>query len=270
MANITEKNNGAVAKRNLNPIQHYIATNNIHKQLNNLMGERASQFMLSINNAFETYLAKCDPESVVKSAITAATLNLPIDKNLGFAYLVPYKTSCSFQLGYKGLIQLAQRSGQYHRINAIPIYENQFKGFNPLTEDLELDFSTTPDYKKKPVGYCAYFRLSNGFEKTIYWDYERCVAHAEKFSQSWKYREKYGNIWKENENEMFVKTVLKHAISKYGPLSIDMQKALSDDIESSKKDMPEENKEDKIKDAEKINDIFDESIVDVAAEVFDA
>ena len=167
-----------VAKRGLNPVQNYIRENNIHKSLKSLMGERSSQFMVSINNAFETYLEKCNPETVVKAAMTAAALNLPIDKNLGFAYLIPYGNNCNFQIGYKGLIQLAQRTGQYKSINAIPIYENQFKSFNPLTEELELCFDEEPDYKKKPVGFCAYFKLLNGFEKTVYWNYEKCVSHA--------------------------------------------------------------------------------------------
>lgn len=237
-----------IANRGLNPVQNYIKNNNIHKTLNNLMGERSSQFMVSINNAFETYLAKCNPETVVKSAMTAAALNLPIDKNLGFAYLIPYGNSCNFQIGYKGLIQLAQRTGQYKSINAIPIYENQFKSFNPLTEELELCFDDEPDYKKKPVGFCAYFKLLNGFEKTVYWNYSKCVSHAEKFSQSFKYKSKAGNIWKDNEIEMHTKTVLKNALSKYGPMSIDMQKALIEDTEGTKKDMP--NKEDVLKDAE--------------------
>ena len=138
-----------VAIKVLNPIQQYIKENNYHKQLNSMLGKRASQFIVSVNNAFEDYLKDCTPVSVMKSAMTAAALDLPIEKNLGFAYLIPYKTECTFQLGYKGLIQLAQRTGQYKTINAIEIYAEQFKGYNPLTEDTSFvkQVSSVPLYQ---------------------------------------------------------------------------------------------------------------------------
>lgn len=227
-----------LAKRELNPLQIAMKQMNIKKTLEATLGKKSTQFMVSLNNAFEDYLKECKPETVLKSAMTAAALDLPIEKNLGFAYLIPYKNECSFQLGYKGLIQLAQRTGKYKTINAVEIYEEQFKGFNPLTEELNLDFNVDVDYSKDPIGYVAYFKLLNGFEKTLYWTKERCTQHAIQFSQSYKYRDKYGNIWNGNTNAMHLKTVLKQVLSKYGVLSIEMQNALNEDIEQEKRDVP--------------------------------
>lgn len=257
-----------IAKKQLNPIQQYIRENNYHKQLSTMLGKKSAQFIVSVNNAFEDYLSKCTPESVMKSAMTAGALDLPIEKNLGFAYLIPYGNQCNFQLGYKGLIQLAQRTGKYKSINAIPIYKEQYKGFNPLTEETNFDFSCEVDYSQNPVGYVAYFKLINGFEKTLYWSRERCVAHAMQFSQSYKYREKSGNIWKDNEDAMHTKTVLKQVLSKYGVLSIEMQNALNDDIESEKKDNPK--LAEKEKDKNKALEIIDgfEEVDEIASKVF--
>jgi len=227
-----------VAKTQLNPLQTAMKQMNIQKVLSSTLGKKSTQFMVSLNNAYEDYLKNCKPETILKSAMTAAALDLPIEKNLGFAYLIPYKEECTFQLGYKGLIQLAQRTGKYKTINAVEIYQEQFKGFNPLTEELNLDFNVDVDYSKEPCGYVAYFKLINGFEKTLYWTKERCTQHAIQFSQSFKYKDKYGNIWNGNTNAMHLKTVLKQVLSKYGVLSVEMQNALNDDIESEKKDIP--------------------------------
>lgn len=227
-----------VAKRELNPLQVAMKNMNLQKVLQNTLGKKSTQFMVSLNNAYEDYLKDCTPESVIKSSMMAAAVDLPIEKNLGFAYLIPYKGVCSFQIGYKGLIQLAQRTCQYETINAIEVYAEQFKSYNPLTEELILDFTVDVDYSKDPVGYVAHFKLLNGFKKTLYWTRERCVQHSIQFSQSFKYKDKYGNIWNGNTNAMHLKTVLKQVLSKYGVLSIEMQKALNEDIEYDKKDMP--------------------------------
>lgn len=229
-----------ISTKQLNPIQAFIKENNYHKQLNSMLGKKSNQFIVSVNNAFEDYLKNCTPVSVMKSAMTAAALDLPIEKNLGFAYLIPYGNQCNFQLGYKGLIQLAQRTGKYKTINAISVYKEQLKSWNPLTEEFEFDFMADVDYSKEPVGYVAFFKLINGFEKTLYWTREKCIQHAIQFSQSYKYKDKQGNIWKENEEAMFIKTVLKQALSKYGVLSVEMQQALNEDIESEKKDKPKQ------------------------------
>ena len=157
------------------------------------------------------------------AAMKAAVLNLPIEPSLGYAYIVPYKTQAQFQVGYKGLIQLAQRSGQVTRLNAGEVYESQYKGFNPLTEDLEVDMTAIPKENEKVVGYFAFMRLANGFEKTVFWTKERVQAHGKKYSQS--FSSKY-SPWQSDFDAMARKTVLKHMLSTYAPLSTELQDAI--------------------------------------------
>jgi recombination protein RecT len=149
-------------------------------------------------------------------------LDLPIDKNLGFAWIVPYGSRAQFQLGYKGFVQLALRTGQYKNINVIEVKEGQLKAFNPLTEELELDFNEKES--EKVIGYAAYFKLSNGFEKTVYWSIEKVKAHAKRFSKTFN-----NGPWKTDFDEMAKKTVLKNTLRRWGILSIEMQTAFKTD-----------------------------------------
>jgi recombination protein RecT len=177
-------------------------------------------------------LQKAEPMSVISSAMIAATLDLPVDKNLGYAWIVPYGGRAQFQLGYKGYIQLALRSGQYRFINVTPIHEGELKKWNPLTEEIEIDF----EERKSDVivGYAAYFELLNGFRKTIYWTREQVEKHRKKFSKS-----DFG--WKNDWDAMAMKTVLKSLLSKWGILSIEMQKAVIEDNDDREvKDITEE------------------------------
>jgi recombination protein RecT len=168
----------------------------------------------------------------------AAALDLPINPNLGFAYIIPYDVSVKnadgswgkvtqpqFQIGYKGLNQLAIRSGQYDKINAIPVYKNQFKSYNALTEELDCDFGI--EGKGEVAGYVAYFKLHSGFQKTVYWSKEKVVQHATKYSQAFK-SEKGKTPWKDETqmDGMGCKTVLKNLLTKWGILSVQMQKAI--------------------------------------------
>jgi recombinase, phage recT family len=171
-------------------------------------------------------LAKATNESIMTAAMKAAVLNLPIEPSLGYAYIVPYKNQAQFQVGYKGLIQLAQRSGQVTRLNAGEVYESQYKGFNPLTEDLEVDMTAIPKENEKVVGYFAFMRLVNGFEKTVFWTKERVQAHGKKYSQS--FSSKY-SPWQSDFDAMARKTVLKHMLSTYAPLSTELQEAIAAD-----------------------------------------
>jgi recombination protein RecT len=195
-------------------------------KINEMLGKKAPGFITSVlqvtsNNAL---LTKADPMSVYNAAMIAATLDLPINQNLGFAWIVPYKGQAQFQMGWKGYVQLAQRTGQYSRINVVKVYESQFKGFNALHEELDADFNIQPS--GKVVGYAAYFRLVNGYEKTVYWTIEQVQEHGQRFSQSFN-----GNSspWKSDFDAMAMKTVLKHTLSKWGILSIEMQKATTVD-----------------------------------------
>lgn len=208
------------------PMKQFFESDHIKAKFRELLGSKAQGFITSVLQvvAGNTDLSKADPQSVYNAAATAATMDLPINQNLGFAWIVPYSGKAQFQMGYKGFIQLGLRTGQYLRINAIPVYPNQFKGWNALTEDLEADFSI--DGEGEPVGYCAYFKLVNGFEKTVYWSVGKVTKHAQKYSKS--YSNPKGQ-WKNDFESMALKTVLKSILSKWGILSIEMQKALSVD-----------------------------------------
>lgn len=206
----------------------------MRSRFNQILGKRAVGFMsniLSIANS-NALLKNADPMSIVSSAMLSATLDLPINQNLGFAYIVPYNQSykddsgkwqkkqvATFQIGYRGFLQLAQRSGQFKTINAIPIHEGQVLAHN-LLKGIDFDFSKTGG---KIVGYAAYFELINGFEKTLYMTIEELDAHAKKYSQT--YKASNAGTWKDNFEAMAIKTVLKMLLSKYAPLSVDMQTA---------------------------------------------
>lgn len=209
------------------PVKSFFQNEAVKGKFEELLGKKSAGFIASILQVVNgsTQLQSADPNTIFGAAATAAILDLPIVPSLGYAYIVPYKGQAQFQIGWKGLVQLAQRSGQYLRINVVDVHVNQFKGFNALTEELEADFSV--DGKGEIVGYCAYFKLLNGFEKTVYWSKEKVTAHAMKYSQAYK-SDRGVTPWKDKDqyHEMAKKTVLKNSLSKWGPLSIEMQKAV--------------------------------------------
>lgn len=197
----------------------------IQERFEKLLGSKSQGFISSVlqivNN--NKSLSNADPQTVLNAAATAASLDLPINQNLGFAWIVPYKGQAQFQMGWKGYVQLALRTGQYSAINVVEVYENQFVSFNKLTENLDLDMCV--EGQGDIVGYAAYFRLINGFEKTVYWSKEAVIKHAEKYSQA--YSKGYSSPWKDKDqfHDMARKTVLKNMISKWGIMSIEMQTA---------------------------------------------
>lgn len=211
------------------------AQDNIKKKFEELMGKKAQGFITSVLQIVNSndLLKNADPMSVYNAAAVAATLDLPINNNLGFAYIVPYsqsfkddkgnwqkKTVAQFQMGYKGFIQLAQRSGQFKTISAAPIYEGQLVEENPLTGFV---FDFTKKTSDIIIGYASYFSLINGFEKTFYVTADQVKAHGKKYSQTYKNDK---GIWKDDFDAMALKTVLKLLLSKFAPLSIEMQKAV--------------------------------------------
>lgn len=197
-------------------------------KFNEMLGKKAAGFMSSIiavaNN--NKYLAKANPATVIGAAAQAAMLDLPINQSLGFAYIVPYGNEAQFQLGYKGYIQLAQRSGQYVDIGAKTVYEGELEYENRLLDKFKFGERTSD----KVIGYLAYFRLTNGFEKMLFMELDDMIAHAKKYSKNYKGgTDKWGLT---DFNTMAEKTVLKRLLSKYGPLSIEsvqMSQALSND-----------------------------------------
>ena len=199
------------------------------RNFENILKENAGAFMASIIELYQSdsYLQQCDPNKVVLEALKAATLKLPINKGLGFGFIVPYKGNPQFQIGYKGIIQLAQRSGQYKYINAGEVYEGEVVNYNRITGMLEITGEASSD---KIIGYFAYFQLKNGFEKAVYWSTEKVIAHAKKFSQAYKAGKK-DSPWFTNFDAMALKTVLKSIITKYGPMSVELADAMAHDTD---------------------------------------
>lgn len=190
------------------------------------LGERTPQFMssvLSLVNSNST-LQKADPIKVYNACLMSAALNLPVNNNLGYAYIIPYKDDVQLQIGWKGFIQLAQRSGQFKTIVANPVHENEMNGVNPMTGEVEFEFKK--EKEGEVVGYMAYFKLLNGFEKSLYMSIDDLTKHGKKYSQTFK--KGYG-VWSDNFDAMAIKTVIKLLLNKYAPLSIDMQKAIEYD-----------------------------------------
>lgn len=206
----------------------------VKNKFKELLGKRSTSFMTSVLQIVSSndLLVNADPTSVYQAAAVAATLDLPLNNNLGFAYIVPYnakqkdgsyKQVAQFQLGYKGFLQLALRSGQFLAINEAPIYEGQIKSNNPLT-GIEFDF--TAKKSDLAIGYAAYFKLLNGFEKTLFMSVDELKKHGKKYSQTFK--NDYG-LWKDDFDAMARKTVIKLLLSKGAPLSVEMQKAVITD-----------------------------------------
>lgn len=193
-----------------------------------LLGEKTPAFissMLQIVSA-NTKLQAAEPVTILNAAATAAALDLPINQNLGFAWIVPYydkrtrKTVAQFQMGWKGYVQLAHRTKQYNKMTVVKVYKSQYKSWNAMTEFLDCDWNAEPD--GEVVGYACYFRLLNGFDKFVYWTKERVVKHAGKYSQS--YGQNWSS-WKSHFDEMAMKTVLKNTLAKWGVLSVEMETA---------------------------------------------
>lgn len=216
-----------VARQNQLAIKNFFSSEVAMKKMQELMGQNAASFatsVLQIVNSNEL-LKKAAPQSIFNAACMAATLNLPINNNLGFAYIVPYQnrkqntTEAQFQLGYKGFIQLAQRSGQFKRINACAVYDEDTE------EDVHKRLTSLIPIKPqgKVIGYIAYFQLLNGYEANLTMTLEELEAHAKQYSQT--YKRGFG-VWADNFEAMARKTVIKLLLSQQAPLSIEMQKAV--------------------------------------------
>jgi recombination protein RecT len=228
----TENNNGQSQTKALTKVDVLKNTLNapsVQEQFKNALAEKGNLFIASLIDLYggDTYLQNCDPNLVVKEALKAAVLNLPINKALGFAYIVPYKSGDKlipqFQIGYKGLVQLAMRTGQYKTLNADVVFEGELRNVNKLTG--EIDFS---GQKKSDtvIGYFCHFELLNGFAKTLFMTKERVTKHAEKYSKSYTTA---AGPWKKEFDAMALKTVIRNLLSHYGFLSVEMANAIVDD-----------------------------------------
>lgn len=207
-------------------IQGLLKTDGIKKRFEEMLGKRAPAFLSSIISAVNSNpsLKKCEPMSIISSAAIAAAMDLPINPSLGFAHIVPYKDHAQFQIGWKGFVQLGMRSGQYKTINIVAVHEGQLKKHNFFTGEMEFD--STVESKGTPTGYLLYFKLLNGYEKYFYMTHDQCLKHGKRYSKA--FAGGWGP-WKDDFDAMALKTVTKMGLSKYGVLSIEMQKALETD-----------------------------------------
>jgi len=193
------------------------------------MGDKAPLFVASIIQASNSgLLAKADPRTIIASAYTAACLDLPVDKSLGFAHIVPYAGKATLQLGYKAYIQLALRTGQYATLNDFTVNKAAFVSYDVRSGELVLDEDKLDEYDEDIVGYAFYFKLVTGFEKTAYWTKEKVEKHAKKYSQAYK-KGKKDSPWLTQFDAMAIKTVISNTLRKYGILSVQMQTALKFD-----------------------------------------
>lgn len=242
-----------------------ISTPGYQKLINNTLKDpkRAQRFIAAITSAvaINPALQECDPGTVLSGALLGESIGLSPSPQLGQYYLVPYdnkKKGCKdaqFQMGYKGYVQLALRSGYYKRLNVISVKAGELVHFDPLTEEIELNMIQDEDEREKAhtIGYLAMFEYLNGFKKTIYWSREKMINHADKFSPAFsknatggKYPKvsfedycarnypsgdewKYSSFWYKDFDGMAYKTMLRQLISKWGIMSIELQKAFEED-----------------------------------------
>ena len=231
MSKKATKQERAVVRAPVERLKAVLSVESVQQQFRNALAENAGAFTASIIDLYgsENYLQQCDPNQVVMEALKAATLKLPINKQLGFAWIVPYKVkgkpTPQFQIGYKGYIQLAMRTGQYRCINADAIYEGCQVERDLLTGNITITGEPTSD---KAIGYFAYMELLNGFSKTAYMTKAEIEAHAKKYSSSYSHS---SSAWKTNFDDMAMKTMIRQLLSKYGYLTTEMMTALTSDVE---------------------------------------
>lgn len=226
--------NGALTEQKPNAaavtVRSLLSSEAYKKRFEEVLGQRAPQFLAAITAAASMpHLAKAEPRSVIAAAFTAASMNLSISPALGQAHIVPYSAKGSqpvaqFQMGYKGYIQLALRTGQYRAINDFVVYEGELESYNPMSGELVYK----PENRKsdKVIGYAFYFELLNGFQKVAYWPKAKVEDHAKRYSKS------YGSAaspWKSEFDAMALKTVIGATLRKYGILSVEMAQAVEND-----------------------------------------
>ena len=200
---------------------------------------KAKTFTAALISAVNTnrQLMSCEPMSIISAALLGESLQLSPSPQLGHYYMVPFNdsksgtTKATFQLGWKGYYQLALRSGQYKHLDAVAVKEGELIGYNPITDEINLEPIGDPlaREKAKTIGYYAHFELNNGFTKAMYWPKEKMEAHALTYSQGYKAKRGY-TFWEKDFDSMALKTMYRQLISKYGIMSIEMQKEFVNDM----------------------------------------
>jgi recombination protein RecT len=240
-------------------LKNMLSAPSVVEQFQNALAKNAPTFIASVIDLYngDSKLQLCEPKQVVMEALKAAVLHLPINKSLGFAYIIPFQNSKKddkgnwikvyepvFQMGYKGFIQLAMRTGQYRTLNADVVYEGELRKVNKLTGEIAFDGEKKSD---KVIGYFCYFELMNGFSKTLYMTVEQMAAHAKRYSKGLKAETTVESLlnlanlpvlpdsktvgWMGNFHGMGIKTVIRNLLGKYGYLSVEMQQAIADDAD---------------------------------------
>ena len=253
----------AATPRAIDILKKTLNTESVQAQFKNALGRNSSTFIASVIDLYngDPKLQQCKPQQVVSEALRAAVFHLPITKALGYAYIIPFNNSKkdergnwikvvepTFQLGYKGYIQLAMRTGQYAILNADVVYEGELTQVNKLTGEIAFDGKKISD---KIVGYFCYFKLLNGFSKTLYMTTDQMARHAHRFSKGLKKGTTIDDLlklaeapitesgtlgWNGNFHGMAIKTVIRNLLSKYGYLSVEMQDAIASDFASETDD----------------------------------
>ena len=224
-----------ITTRQQTPLQRFngvMKDTRTQEYLASVLGNKKDQFVTTLISAVANNenLQTCEPMSLMYTAMKATALGLPIDPNLGYAAMIPFKdgktnkTLCQFQIQRDGWMELLMRTGQVKFVANEVVHEGELVKHNKFTGEYVFD----EDAKKsdKVIGYMAYIKLTNGFEKTVYWTVEECKAHALRYSQTFK--KGYG-VWHDNFSAMALKTVLKHLIVKYCPKSAELKAAIKDD-----------------------------------------
>lgn len=285
MANEIQKTGGI---KPVDMLKSVINAPSVQEQFKNAMGGHKDAFVASLIELYtgDKALQSCKPQLIVAEALRAATMRLPINKALGFAYIVVYNNNQkmpdgswqkvptpTFIPGYKGYIQLAMRTGEYKTINADIVYEGEISGFDKLSGTIKFDGQKTSD---KIIGYFAYFEMLNGFKKTLYMTLDEMASYALRYSPSFKGRNKptkealvkiaqenapTGKVgWEGNFNDMALKTVLRRLLGKYGYLSVEMQEAVAGDV---RQEQAQAQRNDDIEDTKVVEVDTDAEVVEV-------
>lgn len=230
-----------IAKKPQASFASYVKSDAVLANIAKTLGSatRGKKFVASIISAVNTdkKLMECDFPTIISAGIVGDSLNLSPSPQLGHYYMVPFRdtknnrTVATFQLGYKGYLQLAIRSGQYKKINVVAVKEGELLSYNPFTEDIEVRAITDPlEREKAPtIGYYGMFELTNGFTKSMYWSKETMEEHAQKYSKGYAAHKGY-TFWEKDFDGMAFKTILRQLISKWGIMSIEMQTAIETDM----------------------------------------
>ena len=241
-----EVKNSLVKQNQKQTFSAFLGTDAMKKKINEMVGgEKGQQFITAIISAVSTnpQLAECDNLTILSAALVGQALNLSPSPQLGQYYMVPFNDSkrgckvAQFQIGYKGYIQLAIRSGYYKKLNVLAIKEGELIKYDALNEDIEVKLIEDEEEREKAqtIGYYAMFEYLNGFRKTLYWTKKHMEAHAEKYSMGYKAHKGY-TFWEKDFDGMAYKTMLRQLISKWGIMSVDMQKAMESDMAEIKED----------------------------------